>query len=309
VEALIQAGAAVRALVMYNSFNSTGWLAGIESSAALEVVAGDIRDAELVRTIVRDTEIVFHLAALIAIPYSYRAVRSYVDTNVTGTLNILQAAHESGVTHVLAASTSEVYGTARYVPIDETHPRQAQSPYAASKIAADALAESFNRSFGLPVTIVRPFNTYGPRQSARAVIPSIITQLLAGQSALKLGNVHPTRDLNFVEDTCRGFLALAGCEKSLGLCVNIGSGREISIGDLAQLIGEIVGVKISIESDAARVRPPDSEVERLVCDSRLAASLVGYRPAISLEEGLRRTIDWFRMPGNRNRYRADIYNV
>jgi len=309
VEALVRSGVSVRAMVMYNSFNSWGWLDSVERLADVDVVSGDIRDAEFVRTAAAGTEIVFHLAALIAIPYSYQAPRSYIDTNVTGTLNVLQAVRDTGVAQLLIASTSEVYGTARYVPIDEAHPRQPQSPYSASKIAADALAESFHLSFGTPVTIVRPFNTYGPRQSARAVIPTIITQLLAGDRVLKLGNVHPTRDLNFVEDTCRGFLALAGCQKSFGRSVNVGSGREISIGDLARLIARIIGVEIEIRADEKRLRPPGSEVERLLCDNSLIGSLTGYAPATALEEGLRRTVEWFRKPGNSDHYKAHLYNV
>ena len=309
VEALVRAGASVRAMAYYNSFNSWGWLDTVECLADVEVIAGDIRDAELVRKAVAGTEIVFHLAALIAIPYSYQAPRSYIDTNVTGTLNVLQAVRETGARQLLLASTSEVYGTARYVPIDEAHPRQPQSPYSASKIAADALAESFHLSFGTPVTIVRPFNTYGPRQSARAVIPTVIAQLMSGQRTIKLGNVHPTRDLNYVEDTCRGFLALAGCEQSLGKSVNVGSGREISIGDLARLIARIFETEIAIETDEQRLRPSTSEVERLCCDNTLIRSLTGYEPAVDLEQGLRRTIDWFRRSGNRERYKAMMYNV
>jgi NAD dependent epimerase/dehydratase len=309
VEALAKAGASVRAMTLYNSFNSWGWLEGLACCDQIEVVSGDIRDAEFVRGAVDGMEVVFHLAALIAIPYSYQAPRSYVDTNVTGTLNVLQAAREYGTRHLLVSSTSEVYGTARSVPISEDHPRQPQSPYSATKIAADALAESFRLSFGLPVTIVRPFNTYGPRQSARAVIPTIIVQLLSGQRRVKLGNVHPTRDLNYVEDTCRGFIALAGCKESIGKSVNVGSGREISIGDLAQLIGRVVGVEIEIVSDNQRMRPGSSEVERLLSDNSLITSLTGYAPAVTLEEGIRRTVEWFENPQFLARYKADIYNV
>jgi NAD dependent epimerase/dehydratase len=309
VEALVRAGANVHAMAYYNSFNSWGWLDTIECLADVEVTAGDIRDAEFVRKAVAGREIVFHLAALIAIPYSYRAPRSYIDTNVTGTLNVLEAARDAGARQLLLASTSEVYGTARYVPIDESHPRQPQSPYSASKIAADALAESFHLSFGAPVTIVRPFNTYGPRQSARAVIPTIITQLMAGERVIRLGNLHPTRDLNYVEDTCRGFLALVGCEQAVGKSVNVGSGHEISIGDLARLIARIFGTEIVIETDEQRFRPPESEVERLCCDNTLVRSLTAYEPAVDLEEGLRRTIEWFRKAHNRERYKATMYNV
>jgi NAD dependent epimerase/dehydratase len=309
VEALVRAGASVRAMAYYNSFTSWGWLDTIECLADLEVTAGDIRDPEFVRKAAAGIDIVFHLAALIAIPYSYRAPRSYVDTNVTGTLNVLEAVRDAGARQLLLASTSEVYGTARYVPIDESHPRQPQSPYSASKIAADALAESFHASFGVPVTIVRPFNTYGPRQSARAVIPTIITQLMAGDRTLRLGNLHPTRDLSYVEDTCRGFLALVGCDQAVGKSVNVGTGREISIGDLARLIARIFGAEIAIEADQQRFRPAASEVERLCCDNTVIRSLTGYEPAIDLEEGLRRTIEWFSKGDNRARYKAMTYNV
>ena len=309
VEALVKAGASVRAMALYNSFNSWGWLDGLSCVGDIEVVSGDIRDAEFVRTAVDGMDLVFHLAALIAIPYSYQAPRSYVDTNVTGTLNVLQAARQCGTPKLLVSSTSEVYGTARSVPISEEHPRQPQSPYSATKIAADALAESFHLSFGLPVTIVRPFNTYGPRQSARAIIPTVILQLLSGQRRVKLGNVHPTRDLNYVEDTCRGFLALAGCEESIGKSVNVGSGREISIGELALLIARVVGVDIEIVSDHQRMRPGSSEVERLLSDNGLITSLTDYAPAVTLEEGIGRTVEWFRNPQIRERYKADIYNV
>lgn len=309
VEALVRAGASVRAMAYYNSFNSWGWLDAVECLPDIEVITGDIRDAECVRKAVAETEVVFHLAALIAIPYSYQAPRSYIDTNVTGTLNVLQAVRDSDARQLLVASTSEVYGTARYVPIDEAHPRQPQSPYSASKIAADALAESFHLSFETPVTIVRPFNTYGPRQSARAVIPTIIMQLLAGQRSIKLGNVHPTRDLNYVEDTCRGFLALVGCQPSIGRSVNVGSGREISIGDLAEQIARIFAIDIAIECDERRLRPTASEVERLCCDNTLIHSLTGYKPAVDLKAGLRRTIEWFMKSGERERYKATLYNV
>jgi NAD dependent epimerase/dehydratase len=309
VESLVRAGASVRAMAYYNSFNSWGWLDTIECLPDVEVIAGDIRDAEFVRKTASGTDIVFHLAALIAIPYSYHAPRSYIDTNVTGTLNVLEAVRGSGTRQLLVASTSEVYGTARYVPIDEAHPRQPQSPYSASKIAADALAESFYLSFSTPVTIVRPFNSYGPRQSARAVIPTIITQLMAGRRAIQLGNVHPTRDLNYVEDTCRGFLALAGCEQAVGKSVNLGSGSEISIGELARLIAGIFEMEIVIESDGQRLRPTTSEVERLCCNNALIRSLTEYEPEIDLEEGLRRTIEWFRKSNNSERYKATTYNV
>lgn len=308
-EALARTGASVRAMVLYNSFNSWGWLDHASLDREVEVIAGDVRDAEFVRSAVAGMDVVFHLAALIAIPYSYHAPRSYVETNVIGTLNVLQAVRDSTVSQLLVTSTSEVYGTAKFVPINEDHPRQPQSPYSASKISADALAESFHRSFGTPVTIARPFNTYGPRQSARAVIPTIVTQLLAGQRRIKLGNVRPTRDLSYVEDTCRALMSLVGCEASFGKAVNFGSQREISIGDLAHLIGKLMGAEIEIETDAQRARPAKSEVERLLSDNGLIRSLTGHEPGLSLEEGLRRTIEWFAEPGQLDRYKAQLYNV
>jgi NAD dependent epimerase/dehydratase len=308
-ETLVRTGASVRAMTLYNSFNSWGWLDGSPLLHELDIRCGDVRDADFVRAAVSGMDIVFHLAALIAIPYSYQAPRSYVDTNVSGTLNVLQAARDQGVGQILVASTSEVYGTARTVPISEAHPRQPQSPYSATKIAADALAESFHLSFATPVTIVRPFNTYGPRQSARAVIPTIMLQLLGGERRIKLGNLRPTRDLNYVEDTCRGFLMLAGCQQSIGKSVNVGSGREIAIGDLALLIAKVVGSEIEIVHDEQRMRPEFSEVDRLLCDNTLINSLTGYLPSITLEEGIRRTVDWFRDSENQQRYKANIYNV
>lgn len=309
VESLVVAGATVRAMVLYNSFNDWGWLESISRLSEVEVITGDVRDAEFVRQATKGIDTIFHLAALIAIPYSYRAPRSYIETNVIGTLNVLQAARDNDVRRVLVSSTSEVYGTAKYVPIDENHPRQPQSPYSASKIAADSLAESFYLSFETPVVIVRPFNTYGPRQSARAVIPAIIGQLLAGRTAIKLGHLHPTRDLNFVTDTCRGFLSLSLCDQAVGKSVNIGSGREISVGDLAQEIARIIGVEVEFEQDRQRMRPAASEVKRLLSDNGLARALVGYLPEVSLEQGLRETIEWFRESRNRSRYKPDIYNV
>lgn len=309
VEALVRAGASVRAMVLYNSFNSWGWLDEVSSLSGVDVIAGDVRDADFVRSAVAEVDIVFHLAALIAIPYSYHAPRSYVETNVLGTLNVLQAVRDSDVSQLLVTSTSEVYGTAQTVPINEDHPRQPQSPYSASKIAADALAESFFRSFGTRVTIARPFNTYGPRQSARAVIPAIITQLMAGQRQIKLGNVHPTRDLSYVEDTCRALMSLVGCKASLGKAVNFGSGREISIAALARLIGSLMGREIEIETDAQRARPDMSEVERLLSDNTLIRSLTGYEPGVRLEDGLCRTIEWFAEPRRLERYKAHLFNV
>ena len=308
-EMLVRSGARVRALSFYNSFNSWGWLEDVDCLDQLEVVSGDIRDPHLAKTIAEGTEMVFHLAALIAIPYSYQAPDSYVATNVAGTLNLLQAARESGVKRFLHASTSEVYGTARFVPIHEGHPLQAQSPYSATKIAADALAYSYFSAFDLPVTIVRPFNTYGPRQSARAVIPTIMTQILSSQGTIRLGSLHPTRDFNYVEDTCRGFLQLAGCEAAVGETVNVGSNHEISIGDLVGMIQEVLGSKADIETDDRRFRPEKSEVERLWCDNARIRALTGFEPTIPLRVGLERTAAWLRRPENFRKYKANIYNV
>jgi NAD dependent epimerase/dehydratase len=308
-EMLVDHGAHVRALAQYNSFNTWGWLDDARCRDQIEVVCGDIRDPQFARGLVAGMDIVFHLAALIAIPYSYVAPGSYVATNVTGTLNLLQAARETGVTQFLHTSTSEVYGTARYVPIDEKHPLQAQSPYSATKIAADAIAYSFFAAFGLPVTIVRPFNTYGARQSARAVIPTVITQILSGRTGLRLGSLHPTRDFNHVEDTCRGFVALAGCQGAIGETINIGSNQEISVGDTVALIQEILGTNVDIISDQQRIRPERSEVERLWCDNSKVVALTGWRPQVSLREGLTRTIEWLRRPENLARYKAELYNV
>jgi NAD dependent epimerase/dehydratase len=308
-ELLLEQGCHVRALAQYNSFNSWGWLEEIPSSGRLEVVCGDVRDPHYCKGLTKDIDTVFHLAALIAIPYSYVAPDSYVDTNVKGTLNICQAAKENGVGRIIHTSTSEVYGSARYVPIDESHPLQPQSPYSASKIAADAMAMSFFNAFGLPVTIARPFNTYGPRQSARAVIPTIITQIASGRKQIKLGDLSPTRDFNFVADTCGGFLALAGCESAVGKTVNIGSNSEISIGDTAHLIKEMMGSDVEFVGDEQRVRPEKSEVTRLWSDNTLLRSLTGFVPRYSLREGLEETIRWFLAPGNLRRYKADIYNL
>jgi NAD dependent epimerase/dehydratase len=257
----------------------------------------------------KDCDVVFHLAALIAIPYSYVAPDNYVQTNITGTLNVMQAARDHGVARVIHTSTSEVYGTARRVPIDEEHPLQAQSPYSATKIGADAIAYSFFSAFNLPVTIVRPFNTYGPRQSARAVIPTVITQIAAGRQSIRLGSLHPTRDFNYVEDTCRGFIALAECDKAVGETVNIGSNAEISIGDTVALIKDLMGSQIIVETDDARIRPAASEVERLWCDNTRIHALTGYAPQVGLREGLTRTIAWFGQQENLRRYKADIYNL
>ncbi|WP_434712111.1 NAD-dependent 4,6-dehydratase LegB [Rhizobium sp. YTUHZ045] len=309
VETLVRSGVEVRALCQYNSFSSWGWLDQSEHRGQFEVILGDVRDPSQMRTVAKGVDTVFHLAALIAIPYSYQAPSSYIDTNVHGTLNVLQGALDAGVSRVIQTSTSEVYGTARFVPISESHPLQAQSPYSASKIGADAIAYSFHSSFDLPVTIARPFNTFGPRQSARAVIPTVISQLLSGRTTLKLGALSPTRDFNFVQDTCDGFLALAACDQAVGQTVNIGSGSEISIGDTVRLIADIIGVSAEIECDEQRLRPENSEVERLCCDNSLIKSLTGFSPRYSLEEGLKATVEWLRQPQNLARYKADIFNV
>jgi NAD dependent epimerase/dehydratase len=305
-ERLVELGATTRALVHYNASGTWGWLDQSAAREHVEVVAGDVSDRDSVRQAMRGVEIVFHLAALIAIPYSYQAPVSYVRTNVEGTLNVLQAARELDVTRVVHTSTSEAYGTARYAPIDEAHPLQGQSPYSASKIGADKMAEAFHLSFNLPVVTVRPFNTFGPRQSARAVIPTIITQCLIGET-VRLGNLRPTRDLNFVSNTVDGFIAAASAPGAIGLTINLGSGREISIGDLAQLIARLIGQPITIESDTERMRPDGSEVERLLADSRLAHSVLGWTPAVTLEDGLQRTIDWVQR--HLERYRPGVYVI
>jgi len=302
-------GYRVRALSYYNSFNNWGWLEDIEASESLEIVCGDVRDPHFCKHIVKNIDLIFHLAALIAIPYSYVAPDSYVDTNVKGTLNICQAARENGNIRVIHTSTSEVYGTAQYVPIDEKHPKQPQSPYSASKIGADAMAMSFYNSFELPVTIARPFNTYGPRQSARAIIPTIISQIASGMKDIKLGDLSPTRDFNFVKDICIGFIVLAKCDKAIGKEVNIGSGTEISINELAELIINILGVSASVVSDEHRFRPKNSEVERLVCDSSLLSQLTGWKPEITIKEGIVETIEWFKDENNLKRYKSEIYNI
>ena len=308
-EMLVDAGYRVKALSQYNSFNNWGWLEDIESLERIEVLTGDIRDPHYCKHITEGVNIVFHLAALIAIPYSYVAPDTYVDTNIKGTLNICQAAREHGDIRVIHTSTSEVYGTAQYVPIDELHPLQPQSPYSATKIAADAMAMSFFNAFELPVTIARPFNTYGPRQSARAVIPTIITQIAQGMHQIKLGDVSPTRDFNYVVDTCRGFIALAESEKTIGETINIGSNYEISVGDTLNLIKEIMQSDVEFIVDQQRVRPEGSEVHRLWCDNSKIERLVSFKPQIDIREGLRRTIDWFTKTDNLNKYKADIYNV
>lgn len=292
VEALVDAGARVRALVHYNALNSAGWLDDSQVRPQVTIMAGDVCDRDRVRAAMKDMEIVFHLAALIAIPYSYDAPESYVRTNVEGTVNVLQMAREFGTGRVVQMSSSEVYGTARYAPINEEHPLQAQSPYAASKIAADKLAEAFHLSFGAPVTIARPFNTFGPRQSPRAVIPTIVSQCLAG-SVVKLGNLSPTRDLNYVTNTVDGLMRLALSAVAIGRTVNLGSGREVSIGNLARLIAKLMGREIAIEQDSSRRRPAASEVDRLCADHSLATTLLGWTPNVTLETGLERTVEWF----------------
>lgn len=308
VEALLKRGARVRALAFYNSFNHWGWLEGMDSQE-LEVVCGDVRDPNFCRVVTQGVDIVFHLAALIAIPYSYVAPDSYVDTNVKGTLNICQAARQNGCRRVLITSTSEVYGTARYVPIDEKHPRQPQSPYSASKIGADAIALSFSNAFSLPVTVVRPFNTYGPRQSARAIIPTIITQIAAGSREIKVGDLSPTRDFNYVMDTAEGFCRLAECDEAVGREVNVCSNYEISMRDTLGLISQIMGCEVAFVEDPQRIRPAKSEVFRLWGDNTLLKSLTGFTPSYSLEEGLRETVRWFREPRNLARYKVGVYNV
>jgi NAD dependent epimerase/dehydratase len=309
VEFLVHQGCQVTALCYYNSFSSWGWLDHSAVRDEIRVVLGDVRDPQQMMDITKGMDMVFHLAALIAIPYSYHAPSSYVDTNVTGTLNLLQAAKHHGVERFIHTSTSEVYGTAQYVPIDEAHPIQAQSPYSASKIGADAMAYSFHCSYETPVVTARPFNTYGPRQSARALIPTVITQLLDGQTTLRLGAVTPTRDFNYVQDTCAGFWALANAEGVEGQVVNIGSGTEISVEETAQLIAKLIGVDVTIETDEQRLRPEASEVERLCCGNARMKELTGFAHQIDLEEGLRHTIEWFKKPENRAFYKAGRYNV
>ncbi|BBP60737.1 NAD-dependent 4,6-dehydratase LegB [Pseudomonas sp. St316] len=309
VELLVQEGYQVKALSQYNSFNYWGWLENINCLDKVEVVSGDVRDPHFCKHITKDVDMVFHLAALIAIPYSYVAPDSYVDTNVKGTLNICQAALENNVKRVIHTSTSEVYGTAQYVPIDEKHPLQAQSPYSASKIGADAMAMSFFNAFDLPLTIARPFNTYGPRQSARAVIPTIITQIASGQKQIKLGDVSPTRDFNYVADTCRGFLQLARCQEAIGETVNIGSNYEISVRDTLELIKKLMNSDVEFLTDDQRMRPEKSEVFRLWCDNSKINKLTGFVPSYSISEGLQQTIEWLLIPENLAKYKADIYNV
>ncbi len=312
-EALVRSGHDVRAFVMYNSFDKRGWLDHVDEEITrhLDIVAGDVRDANAVRNAVHGCDAVYHLAALIGIPYSYVAPDAYIDTNVKGTLNVVQAARDFDVEKVVHTSTSEVYGTAHFVPMPETHPLQGQSPYSASKIAADQIAWSFQRSFGTPVAIARPFNTYGPRQSTRAVIPTVITQIAAGFERIKLGATSPTRDFTFVEDTVRGFMAVAASSRSVGEAINLGSGFEISVQDTAVMIADIMGADVDIALDAERLRPTSSEVERLYADASKAAELLGWTPDHGGKDGLRngltKTIAWFQQPENLAMYRPGTY--
>jgi len=308
-EMLVMKGARVRALSMYNSFNTLGWLEDVNCKNEIEIFTGDIRDPHFCKKLTADIEIILHLAALIAIPYSYIAPDSYIDTNVKGTLNLCQSALENGCKLFVHTSTSEVYGTAQYIPIDEKHPLQPQSPYSASKIGADMVALSFYHSFGLPVIVARPFNTYGPRQSARAVIPTIITQLATGRTEIKLGDMRPTRDLNYISDTCEGYLALTRCREAIGEVVNIGSNSETSIGDLFNLIRVLFKSDAVTAREEVRIRPESSEVFRLRCNNSKLISLTGFKPHYTLEEGLINTIKWFQDKNNLSRYKPDIYNV
>ncbi|WP_035045020.1 NAD-dependent 4,6-dehydratase LegB [Anoxybacillus flavithermus] len=312
-EELVRKGYDVKAFVYYNSFNSWGWLDHSPLKNEFEVFAGDVRDPHGVKEAMRGCDVVLHLASLIAIPYSYHSPDTYVDTNVKGTLNILQAARELNIQKVVHTSTSEVYGTAQYVPIDENHPLQGQSPYSASKIGADQMAIAFYRSFQTPVAIIRPFNTYGPRQSARAVIPTIITQIASGKKKIQLGSLRPTRDFNYIKDTVAGFISIMESERAIGEVINIGSNFEVSIGETASLIAEIMGVDIEIETDDVRVRPEKSEVERLWADNSKAKTLLGWEPKYAEKEGFRRglkeTVEWFTDERNLSQYKVDVYNI
>jgi NAD dependent epimerase/dehydratase len=310
VERLVEQGFHVRAFVFYNSFNTWGWLDTIEKSKLknVEIISGDIRDPFGVQKAMKDIDLVFHLAALIGIPFSYHSPVAYIDTNVNGTLNVLQAARDLGTERIIVTSTSEIYGTAQYVPIDEKHPREGQSPYSASKIAADALAGSFNKSFNLPVIIARPFNTYGPRQSARAIIPTIISQLINGSSVIKLGALTPTRDMVFVKDTVTGFIKISQCEHLIGKEVNISTGYEISMGDLAKKIIDIINPRAIIKTDEIRLRPANSEVIRLLGDNSLLLKETNWKPQTTLEQGLSDTIGWFKQNDN-IKYYKDLYNI
>jgi len=306
-ELLVEKGYEVKAFVRYNFTNNWGWLESSKYLKDIEIYTGDVRDYDSVYDAMKDVDIVFHLAALIGIPYSYISPLAYIKTNTEGTYNILEAGRKLGMDRIIVTSTSEIYGTAQYVPIDEKHPYNPQSPYAASKASADHLALSYYRSFGTPVTIIRPFNTYGPRQSARAIIPTIITQVLSGKTQIRLGNLTPTRDLNYVKDTANGFITVGLHEKTIGDVYNIGSGREISIGELAQKIIDLLGRHVEIVQDEQRFRPDKSEVERLLCNADKAKALTGWEPKYTLEEGLKETIEW--MENNMQYYKPDIYNV
>ncbi len=310
-ETLLEEGYDVKAFTYYNSFNSWGWLDTLSKDKLkeIEVFTGDIRDPNGVREAMKGADEVFHLAALIAIPFSYHSPDSYVDTNIKGTLNVLQAARDLETERILVTSTSEVYGTAQYVPIDELHPYQGQSPYSATKIGADRLAESFYRSFNMPISIVRPFNTYGPRQSARAVIPTIITQLLSGETEIKLGSLTPTRDFNFVKDTARGFIEIAKSDRTIGEEINIATQDEISIGRLAEEMIRQINPNAKIVCDDQRLRPDKSEVNRLLGSNEKIKKLTNWLPSYTFEEGIRETIEWFRKPENLAKYKADIYNI
>lgn len=309
-EILVKKGAKVKALSQYNSFNYWGWLEDIDCLKDVEVISGDIRDAHFMKHATENTDIIFHLAALIAIPYSYIAPESYVETNIKGTLNVCQAALDNNIEHTIVTSTSEIYGTALYVPIDEKHPAQPQSPYSATKIGADAIAKSFHNAFDLPLTIARPFNTYGPRQSARAVIPTIITQIAAGKNQIHLGDVSPTRDFNFVKDICHAFIDLANFkDKVLGETINIGSNFEISIADTLNIVKNIMNSNVEFIVEQERIRPKNSEVNRLWCDNTKLKELVGFEPQYSIQQGLEETIKWFTNPDNLKKYKVDIYNV
>lgn len=308
-EMLLSEGCKIKALSQYNSFNNWGWLEQIKDLQAIEVLSGDIRDPHYCLEITKGVDVIFHLAALIAIPYSYVAPSSYVETNITGTLNICQAALQNGCEKIIHTSTSEVYGSALYVPIDEKHPIQPQSPYSASKIGADNMAMSFFNAFNLPLTIARPFNTYGPRQSARAIIPTIISQIASGSKVIQVGDLTPTRDFNYVEDTCRGFVEIAKSDQTIGEIVNIGSNFEISIKDTFELIKKLMNSDVQFEIDPQRIRPQKSEVSRLWCDNSKIEQLTGFKPQFSIESGLAKTIEWFTEPSNLNHYKTNLYNV
>lgn len=309
VEMLVKKGARVDALALYNSFNHWGWLEDVDCINDINIVTGDVRDPHFCKKITKGTDVIFNLAALIAIPYSYTAPDSYVDTNIKGALNICQAALENNVGRIVQISTSEVYGTAQYIPIDENHPLQAQSPYSATKIGADAVATSFYNAFSLPVTIARPFNTYGPRQSARAVIPTIISQIASGKTEISIGDTRPTRDFNYVLDTCKGMIELAECDEAVGQIVNIGSNFEISIGDAFRKIQGLMGSEAVLVTDQQRLRPEKSEVQRLWCDNSKIRSLTGFKPDYDIDQGLELTIDWFMKLENLKKYKTEIYNV